>query len=329
MKAVKPRSGALDFRSAVDGFVEYLVSERRASPHTVSAYRRDLGVLGSHLEDKLLRLPAVTDIDKLALRAFMAVEARRLKPVSLARRLASVRAFFAYLERRGSVRNNPARQIKSPRVRRALPTFLSASAAELVVEAPLLGAETGRAEPLRDSLMLELLYGAGLRVSELASLDVEDVSIDRDEIRVIGKGDKERHVPLGSQARRALLRYLPERDSLRHPKTGFIDKGALLVSRRGRRLGVRWIQKLTARYGMAGMRPDLHPHALRHSCATHMLEGGADVRLIQEFLGHSSLSTTERYTHLSLDKLLAVYDRSHPLARVGSARAAGKAVEDE
>ena len=324
MNDVTPSARVSDYRASVASFAQYLAHERRQSPHTVKAYRHDLEVLAVYLEHKLGRAPALADVGKLALRSWMAVEAKRLKPVSLARRLASVRALFGYLERRGAVRDNPARQIRSPRVRRRLPTFLSASAAGAVVEAPLAEARSG-AEPLRNSLILELLYGCGLRVSELVALDIEDVSTARNEVRVIGKGNKERHVPLGGPAKRALSMYLPERDSLAHPKTGVCDPQALLLSRRGRRLGVRWVQKLTARYGMAAMRPGLHPHALRHSCATHMLEGGADLRLIQEFLGHSSLGTTERYTHLSLDKLLGVYDRSHPLARAKRARSADKA----
>jgi integrase/recombinase XerC len=170
----------------------------------------------------------------------------------------------------------------------------------------------------RDALLLELLYGCGLRVSELASLNLS--AIDRDDavVRVLGKGSKERVVPLGSKALAALASYLPLRSGLRHPKTGAQDAEALLLTPRGQRMGVRQIQRLVQRYGALGAgRPDLHPHALRHSCATHLLEGGADLRAIQELLGHSGLSTTQRYTHLSLDRLLQVYDASHPLAKLG------------
>jgi integrase/recombinase XerC len=168
----------------------------------------------------------------------------------------------------------------------------------------------------RDRALLEVLYGAGLRVSEVTGLDFRDVSFSDASVRVLGKGRKERLVPLGTQARDALREYLAERPSLAHPRTHAIDPAALFIGRLGRRVSPRWVQKLVQRYGALGTgRADLHPHALRHSCATHMLEGGADLRAIQEMLGHSSLSTTQRYTHLSLDGLLRVYDGAHPLSR--------------
>jgi integrase/recombinase XerC len=181
------------------------------------------------------------------------------------------------------------------------------------------GAPGSDASRSRDTALLEVLYGSGLRVSELVQLDLGSVSFGEGSVRVLGKGKKERIVPFGSKAAEALRAYLAHRAELRHPKTGEQDPAALFLGRSGARLGVRWVQKLVHRYGALGTgRPDLHPHALRHSCATHMLEGGADLRAIQEMLGHSSLSTTQRYTHLSLDKLLEVYDKSHPLARAKS-----------
>lgn len=312
----------------VEAFLEYLAFERRASAHTVAAYRRDLESLAGFLRERSRGEAQLTDIDKLSLRTWMAGEAKRLKSVSLARRLAAVRSFMTFLERRGNLRSNPARQIKVPRLRRPLPMFLSPSAADALMQAPHAATTTPSARGARDTLALELLYGAGLRVSELASLNLGDVSLSRREIRVVGKGKKERAVPLGSAAARAYEQYLERRGELAHPKSSFLDPQALLVSSRGKRLSVRWIQRFTARYGLSAVgRPDLHPHALRHSCATHMLEGGADLRLIQEFLGHESLSTTERYTHLSLDKLLGVYDRSHPLAQRSRAKKAAKSTE--
>ena len=314
----------------LDAFLRYLEFERRASAHTLAAYRRDLESLAGFLRERSRGAASVEDIDKLTLRTWMASEAKRLKSVSLARRLAAVRSFMTFLERRGNLRSNPARQIKVPRLRRPMPMFLSPGAADALMQAPHAATETPTARSLRDSLALELLYGAGLRVSELVLLNLGDVSMARREIRVVGKGSKERSVPLGRAAARACQQYLERRGELAHPKSSYLDPQALLVSARGKRLSVRWIQRFTARYGLASVgRPDLHPHALRHSCATHMLEGGADLRLIQEFLGHSSLSTTERYTHLSLDKLLGVYDRSHPLAQRTRAKKGAKSSDDQ
>jgi integrase/recombinase XerC len=260
-------------------------------------------------------------VDKLVLRAFLAERASSVKPVTLARALAAIRSLYVHLERRGVVRQNPAALLKMPKSRRVLPTFVSAQQAERIVEAPFDAVTASPARQARDSLILEVLYGCGLRVGELVRLDLCDLRSEQREVRVIGKGDKERVVPLGGKAVEALGRYLGVRSDLRDKRSGYLDERALFVSRRGRRLTVRWIERLARRYGSLGAdRPDLHPHALRHSCATHMLEGGADLRVIQEFLGHSSLGTTQRYTHLSLDELLAVYDRSHPLARRNHAK---------
>jgi integrase/recombinase XerC len=311
---------------AIRAFTEHLSGERRASPHTVDAYRRDLDQLKAFLGKRLGRPAALADVTKLTLRAWLGDLARSRSAGSVARKLAAVRTFYRYLEREGRVRQNPVALIASPKVRRKLPAFLGVDAAAEVMRAPATDRAPSEAEQLRDTLILELLYGSGLRVSELVGLDLSHVSMNEEQMRVLGKGKKERLVPLGSKALEALRAYLPRRSELRHPKTGFADARALLVGRRGRRLGVRRVQTLVRRYGALGAgRSDLHPHALRHSCATHMLEGGADLRAIQELLGHASLSTTQRYTHLSLDQLLRVYDKSHPLARRrGPAAGGGK-----
>lgn len=301
---------------AVARFSEHLSGERRASAHTVQAYASDLAQLSSFVRERSKRPLGPEDIDKLTLRAWLGELSRTRAPGSIARKLASVRAFFRYLAREGEVRENPAELLATPKVRRKLPAFLSVDAAAQVMDAPEPNARTSQSEQARDRVMLELLYGSGLRVSELAGLDLDSISREQGELRVLGKGRKERIVPLGSRARAALEAYLPQRPELKHPKTGAQDPRALLLTRRGTRLGVRRVQVLVQRYGALGAgRPDLHPHALRHTCATHMLEGGADLRAIQEMLGHSSLSTTQRYTHVSLDQLLGVYDRAHPLAK--------------
>jgi integrase/recombinase XerC len=302
----------------IDDFIAHLAAERRASPHTVAAYGRDLRQLRDFLQERARGDVKLSQVSKLTLRAWLGELAQRRSAATLARKISAVRALFAWLQRTGTTRKNPAELLATPKVPRKLPAFLSVdAAAQLMDAAAALPSLASDVERLRDTALLELLYGSGLRVSELTSLDVADVSLADEQVRVLGKGRKERVVPLGSKAQTALRAYLPRRTELAHPKTGFCDDRALLLSRRGRRLNVRRVQLLVQRYGaLAAGRPDLHPHALRHTCATHMLEGGADLRAIQELLGHASLSTTQRYTHLSMDQLLRVYDDSHPLARL-------------
>jgi integrase/recombinase XerC len=301
---------------ALERFREYLASERRASPHTVSAYLRDLQSLASFVRDRSGGSATLSALDKFVLRTWLGQVAKAVAPPTIARKISSVRAFCQYLQRTGELRQNPSATLATPKSRRKLPRFLAAEVAAEVMVAPL-QQESGRDIcHLRDALALELLYGSGLRVSELAMLDLDQISAREAEVRVLGKGRKERMVPLGSKSLAALEAYLARRAELAHPRTGAQDPQALLLGQLGRRLSVRWLQALVKRYGALGAgRSDLHPHALRHSCATHMLEGGADLRAIQEMLGHSSLSTTQRYTHVSLDQLLAVYDRAHPLAQ--------------
>jgi integrase/recombinase XerC len=306
---------------AIERFAEFLAGERRASAHTVKAYRRDLEALLRFIEAKIALPPALAHVDKFMLRAWLGELAKTVAPPTIGRKLSSVRAFFDYQARHGGMQGNPAALLQSPKIRRKLPTFLRPEAAASVMETPNDQSSAPEAERLRDRLALELLYGCGLRVSELVGLDLEHISESRGEVLVLGKGKKERIVPLGEKAREALAAYLEHRSALSRPTAPASAARALLLGRRGTRLGVRRIQTLVQRYGMLGAgRPDLHPHALRHSCATHMLEGGADLRVIQEMLGHSSLSTTQRYTHVSLDQLLSVYDRAHPLARAGRRR---------
>ena len=242
------------------------------------------------------------------LRGWLAALTRTHAAPSVARKLAAVRAFFRFLRRQGHVTQSPAELLASPKVRRPLPTFVSPAGAAAVVEAPA-GDDAGA---LRDRALLELLYGSGLRVSEACGLDLVALDLPARQARVLGKGSKERVVPLGGPAAEALDAYLARRGEL----VRGADPGAVFLTARGRRMGPRAVQRLVQKAGALGAgRADLHPHALRHSCATHMLDGGADLRAIQELLGHASLSTTQRYTHVSVEHLLQVYDRAHPLAR--------------
>ncbi len=306
----------LPLSAALARFVEYLQHERRSSKHTVLAYGRDLRGLETFLRERLEREPRLGDVNRLSLRSWLGSVGDGLAPASVARKLSSVRALFVFLGRAGVARENPAALLQSPKLRRGLPLVLRPEAAAEGVEVARAAPVGAEVEKPRDRVLLELLYGSGLRVSELWALDLEAVDVAALQLRVLGKGNKERIVPMSGKAVEALLDYLPRRSELSHPRTRYLHPTALLLTRRGQRLGVRRMQLLVQRYGALGAgRPDLHPHALRHSCATHLLEGGADLRVIQELLGHSSLSTTQRYTHVSLDQLLTVYDKAHPLAR--------------
>ncbi len=311
----------MDFDAAVASFVSYLRSERNASVHTISAYDRDVRALVSFLrERKALAEEAPVPLgvcDLYALRGHLGLLARTHAPPSIARKIAAIRAFFRFLVDRGVLPSNPADELANPKVRRPLPTFLSVDAAKEVVEAP--GATGSLQNPMiarRDRAALELLYGAGVRVSELTGLDLADIDLGSRRARVLGKGRKERMVPFGEAAAAAVAAYLAVRPTFAHPRTGDLHPTALFVSVRGRRLPVRAVQLFVQAYGASGAgRADLHPHALRHTCATHLLDGGADLRSIQEVLGHASLSTTQKYTHVSVEHLLAVYDKAHPLAK--------------
>ncbi|HEY6876717.1 MAG TPA: tyrosine recombinase XerC [Polyangiales bacterium] len=300
------------FDQQVERFLSYLALERRAAERTVSTYARDLHALArwlsAHLPDKC-DAAALSTRD---LRAFVASTAGDHEPATVARKVAALRAFYRFLRRRAGLTNNPARALATPKLRRKLPRFLSVEKAGETVEMPT--ARGTAAIDLRDRALLEVMYGSGVRVSELVGLSLSSIDLDDGIARVLGKGSKERLVPLGRAAREALHAYLEVRDALRD-RHGGQDPDALFLSTRGLRLGARQVQLITKRYGALATGSDaLHPHALRHSCATHLLEAGADLRSIQELLGHASLSTTQKYTHVSTDQLQAIYTKAHPHA---------------
>jgi integrase/recombinase XerC len=301
------------FDEAAAAFVGHLEAERRASPRTVEAYGDDLAGLAAFLRER--ESPGESDvraIDVYTLRGWLGVLARKHAASSIARKLAAVRTWMRWLRRRGVLERCPADELATPKVRRGLPTLLSVDAAKEVVETP----DDDTPRGARDRAVLELLYGSGLRLSELCGLDVDAVDLAAGSARVLGKGRKERIVPLGGKCVAALKTWLAQRPRMVHPKTGEQDPRALFLTPRGARLYKRAVQAMVHRYGASGAgRADLHPHALRHTCATHMLDGGADLRAIQELLGHASLSTTQRYAHVSMEHLMRVYDAAHPLAR--------------
>ena len=298
-------------------FLRYLEGERRSAPRTVESYRRTLESLREWARAEGLPLDA-SRLPVTALRGWLGSLFESDESATLARKIAAVRSFYRFLVRRGLSSRDPAAALKVPKVRRTLPRFLTVDDAFRVVEAPT---EDGDRDPrlaARDRAILELLYGGGLRVRELAGLRLGDLDRRGRTVRVLGKGRKERLVPFGAPAGAALDRYLEVRPRLRHPKRDTQHPEALFLGRHGTALSARQTQNIVRRYGALGAgRGDLHPHALRHSCATHLLDAGADLRAIQELLGHASLSTTQRYTHVSVDRLMEVYDRAHPLAHDG------------
>ncbi len=281
---------------AEEEFARWLEVERGVSPRTLAAYRRDVAELRRFLAARRGREPAPAKLDVVDVRTFLASLFGANEASSIARKLSALRTFFRFLAKRDQVADSPTALVKSPKRKQPLPRALSVDDAFRVVEAP--------AAP-RERAIHELLYGAGLRVSELCALDVGDVDGDFVHVRR-GKGGKARLVPMGSQARRAIDAYLV----VRRP-----GGEALFLNARGGRLTARSIQRnLKAQAGAAGVAAAT-PHTLRHSFATHLLDGGADLRAIQELLGHASLASTQIYTKVSLDHLMTVYDRSHPHAK--------------
>jgi integrase/recombinase XerC len=284
-------------------FLRHLEVERGASPHTLRTYRHDLACFREFLATALAGRD-VDAIDTRTVRAYVAhLHRRSLAPASIGRRVAAVRSWLRFLVRRGVLRMNPARAVRTPKLPKTLPNFLPVDDAKTLVDARAVGGAT-RA---RDVAILELLYASGLRVSELVGLDLEDVDRAAHTVHVRGKGGKERVVPYGTAAARALARYLGTRAA---------DRGPVFVNTRGGRLTARSVHTIVRRSARAaGIARRVTPHTLRHSFATHLLDGGADLRMIQELLGHSRLSTTQRYTHVGADQLMRVYDAAHPRAK--------------
>jgi len=298
----------------IGAFAQYLADERRSSPRTVETYIRDLRSFRDFLREQGLPLDA-RELDIVALRGFLGSLFRTNQASTMKKKVSAIRSFFKFLLKRHLIDQNPASGLRSPKIAKSLPRFLTVDQAFRVMDSP--PKEEKRAKPLmvRDQAMLETLYGTGVRVGELAGMNVDHCDFSESSVRVLGKGGKERIVPLGKSSVEALQLYLPARRSLLvKAKEG--DPDALWLSRNGKRLSVRQVQNIVRRHGTLGAgRGDLHPHAMRHTCATHLLDAGADLRSIQELLGHSSLSTTQRYTHVSVDRLMEVYDRAHPLAK--------------
>jgi integrase/recombinase XerC len=293
-------------------FLRYLAAEKNASPHTLKSYRTDLEQFDAFLHEEHA---AVADITQRHVRAFLVrLHGRGLDPVSIARKLSAARSWLRFLVRRGVLERNPARDVRGPRLPRKQAAFLDVDEAKALVEGRAGGSSRDReaappASP-KPAAILELLYASGLRVSEVTGLDLDHVDETAQTVRVLGKGRKERIVPYNTHTARALTTWLDTRG--RQP-------GPLFTGRRGGRVNPREVYGLVrAAAREAGITRTIGPHTLRHTFATHLLNAGADLRVVQELLGHSRLSTTQRYTHIGADHLLKVYDRAHPRARAGS-----------
>ena len=301
----------------VDLFLSHLKYQKNYSPHTVKNYARDLAEFIDYLEaGKSERIIRLEQIDHITVRDFLShLHQGGNQKTSSARKLSALRSFFRYLHREGKIQTNPAKLVNTPRLPQKTPRFLSSSQVDALLQLP----DTEIPRGIRDRAMMELLYASGLRVSELVQLNLEDLSLDQRLVKVRGKGKKERLVPFGEKAYESLKSYLPVRGRLLKRGATLQELSPLFLNLRGGRLTVRSFQRNLDQYVQKGaLLLDVHPHLLRHSFATHLLNNGADLRSIQELLGHESLSSTQRYTHLSIEQLLKIYRESHPKARSGS-----------
>jgi len=295
----------------VDEFLGYLSVERGASPHTLAAYGRDLAEYLTVLEGRGVRTPDAVTRDDITAFA-LAAQRRGLAPSTVERRLAAVKSFHRFLVREGITENHPTARVPLPKVPDRLPDVLSLDDVERLLGQPFPDGPAG----LRDRAILEVLYGCGMRVSELTGLDLSDMDLAEQLVRVFGKGGKERIVPIGGIAVHALRAYLGQgRPHLKPRASVGADSGAVFVSSRGTRLSRQSVFRIVRRYG-AAVGLDVHPHTLRHTFATHLLEGGADLRALQEMLGHADISTTQVYTHVDRRHIREEYLSTHPRARV-------------
>ena len=291
---------------AVADFLRHL-RERNASLHTLKAYSGDLANFSAYCSSR-----GWDQIDHIAIRGFLSqLYEKGLGKTSVARSLAAVRSLYRWLGREGVVEQNPAKLVATPKLPKKLPRVPTIEEMNSVLDGQM---PEIAAFPERDRLMLELLYGCGIRNSELTGINLDDIRLSAEAILIRGKGKKERYVPFGDSAKNALAAYLPARQAVLSGRRK--NNPALLINQRGGRLTTRSVGRIIKKIAVAkGLSPDLHPHTLRHAFGTHMLEEGADLRAIQELLGHERLATTQRYTQLSMKHVLQVYDQTHPRAK--------------
>jgi integrase/recombinase XerC len=318
-------------KSAIEKFLAYLRSVRNASAHTLRNYASDLRQFHAYLSPPDSPPVRVADIDHRVIREYLGyLHDHQLQKSSMARKLAALRSFLKFCAREGMVRENAARLVATPKLPKRIPSILSAEEMNEFLDGlasvrkpqakrrskrPSSAAQDSALLLERDRAILELLYASGLRVSELTGLDLEDIDRKNLMLRVLGKGNKERIIPYGSKAEQALERYGPIRAKLLAHSGSGGDVRAVFLNQAGRRMGPRSVARVVKKYvRLMNVNWDLHPHSLRHAFASHLLADGADLRAIQELLGHASLSTTQRYTHASIRQLMEVYDKAHPHA---------------
>ncbi len=319
----------------IEQFIHYLSVEKNASQHTCRCYRRDLEAFEDFLRNSEIQLTPGGDIkmekvDRIAIRKYLSFLHRKNKKSSVARKISTLRSFFKYLVREQLIPSNPAKTVSTPKVEKTLPTTLTVDEAFRLMESPQSrqGKFSSGSEErgLRDRAILELLYSSGLRVSELVGLNANQLDLDLGIVRVMGKGRKERIVPVGVKATDALKAYFHERGTLNGLRPGGKASGPegdepIFINSSGGRLTARSVGRLIKKYTKhSSIFRKVSPHSLRHTFATHLLDAGADIREIQEMLGHSSLSTTQRYTHVSMGKLMEVYDKAHPRSFMNTGR---------
>ena len=331
-------SQSVEKRGLIHQFIHYLSVEKNASPHTSRCYRRDLEGFEDFLKSSGMFLTPtggveIGKVDRIAIRKYLSFLHRKNKKSSIARKISTLRSFFKYLVREQVILSNPAKSVSAPKIEKTLPTTLTVDEAFRLMESPKSiskkSSEGAKEKGLRDRAILELLYSSGLRVSELVGLNSNQLDLDLGIVKVMGKGRKERIVPVGVKAIEVLKAYLEERRMLKALPPGQKPSGPegsparrasapegeqpIFVNSLGGRLTARSVGRLVKKYSRhLGIFRKVSPHSLRHTFATHLLDAGADIREIQEMLGHSSLSTTQRYTHVSMGKLMEVYDKAHP-----------------
>jgi integrase/recombinase XerC len=305
----------MELADHIEKFIEYLGAQKAYSNHTIRNYRIDLRQFFDFLVEKQRLMgkgevpPVSESIDFLVIREYLGKLYGRYKRTTISRKLSAVRSFLHFLERKGLSTGNPAADISTPKQGKYIPTYLPVDEMFRLLEGP------DGEKPLgsRDRAILEVLYSCGIRVSELAGLDLSSIDFDQRLVRVLGKGNKERIIPIGRKALGTVENYMEATRSLRRKAQGDIQDGPLFMNFRGGRLTTRSIGRIIKKYGrQCGLMTEISPHSLRHSFATHLLDGGADLRSVQELLGHASLSSTQKYTHVSLDRLMEVYDKAHP-----------------